>query len=227
MDTERIADKLVKVAKEIIAQDIEVDAVIDDLKDTMSYQFKEEMAKLVADSIGKSWMARVDSDIGGLGVVKYMKGKGFPDYEEIIETLAKEENMDEDKIRDNISERFFEDVFWDDVQFNIDNLSEDISVLGRMGGYWGLPFDIDMVVVNEDFVREKVHEIIDNHPDLDERDIADEFLAKYEIEELASISPEWEKRFKNLDREIEGIIEDMSSTERWIEEIQVNEWHKR
>jgi len=149
--------------KEVI-YDVATDT-IDNLYPTDSYQ-TYEVAEFVADEV-KDFKIYQDTHSYGDNyfIVKNIKGRGFPDYDDVMEKVAKQMNMPVEDVKKQFDRERFDSLFWDDLQFVIDDVKEDeflnldegeFAVVGRSGGYWGLKFSSGMVEFDKKKGREKI-----------------------------------------------------------------------
>lgn len=136
------------------------------------------------------------SNRSGQGIVMNIKGEGFPDYDEIVSKAAAQVGVSEDAVRDFYTPEMHDQIFWDDVNMETDQINETLNqtfswapemiVTGRSGGYWGLPLDSFIAIVNDEkFINWIVSEI--------EKGNMDNFLSKvWEDPEIASDAFVWD-----------------------------------
>jgi len=149
---------------EIIKDTIECMLYSDDLQG----YFGDEGYEILINGLGTQWQVYYSRDYKNPVIVKNIKGRGFPDYDEvIIETVKRlPKGVTKENLEDYVTEEFFNNLFWEDLRFEIENIQSDFPdfvVTGRSGGYWGLDVNIfDAFVLDEKIVGDKINSILDN-----------------------------------------------------------------
>jgi len=149
-----------------IIYDVATDT-IDNLYPTESYE-TYDVIKFVDESL-KDFKAYQDTFRYGDEnyIVKDIKGRGYPDYDDVMQKVAKELNMEVDDVKKQFDSERFDSLFWDDLNFEIENITDDeylnldkdeFAVVGRSGGYWGIKFSSGIVEFNKRKGREKIKE---------------------------------------------------------------------
>jgi len=73
-----------------------------------------------------------------------VKGRGLPDYDDVVNILARRLKVSPEFVENQISRDFFWELFYDSLSFNLDEfdlMAGEIKVYGRSGGYFGLSND--------------------------------------------------------------------------------------
>jgi len=162
--------------------------------DDIDTYLQDEGYDILADILGNRWQAYSSRGFSNPVIVKNIKGRGFPDYDDVIAETVKNlpEGISEENLVDYVTLEFFDELFWQDLQFVIDNLQQDdfpnFVVVGRSGGYWGVEINIfDMFILNDVVVEKMVSNIIDN---FEKMLVAEELRAPFQMwgDPIASIN---------------------------------------
>ncbi len=150
--------------------------------------------EIVINSIPNSeWILYDDS------VVLNVKNKGFPDWEKVLQEVVKDNRFPKDKTVEDLenycTQSFLDELFWDYLNLEIDDLSVDfdyVVVKGRSGGYWGLDvLSYEVLTINSDAVSNIIEDILDNFweyvgdrkiVDEDNDSLDNEYFENYEID---------------------------------------------
>jgi hypothetical protein len=125
--------------------------LISEVKDTLDNDiyYSEELANWFCDEIKgvRDWQLYRDGRESY--IVTNVKGEGFPDYDEVIETASQQAKVDAEQIRDYFNPSMFEEHFRESVQFELENYEHKLEVVGRSGDYWGYEWDSGWVLADE------------------------------------------------------------------------------
>ena len=230
---------------------------LNDNIDTSMYREESDLGEIVADILNrdKIGVKKIEWEYysgrnNKSGIVKNVKGKGFPDWDIVIEKAAKELKVSEEAVRDYCTDEFLDQLFWEDINFQIEN--QDVSdpyyyiVTGRSGGYQGLMYDGDFIEIDEDQLKKEISKFLKNYKydsndfdfsvsssDMDMYGIVfdglfdklDDLYGDNEkkVMEVLKLQDDAKKAFKKTGDYIENSIKDMEEPDRWVEEIVINE----
>lgn len=154
-------------------------------------------------------------------VVVNMKGKGTPDWDDVREKAAEEAGVSLEAVEAYCSDNFLYELWSDDLQHfkeELDVNGVQVYSVGRSGGYLGVEFMGDMLIVDEDklkkaaekFIKEKGADLIKKEEDdIDnEEDIVRVLFAEFTDDRDAL---EWDTIGK-LDSDWKSALKDMAET---------------
>lgn len=226
------------------------DEIVDNLTDNTSGD-ETEIAEALTEVLSGNW--EVYSNRPDLTIVKNVKSKGFPDWDEVFKLAAKKLNVPEDAIRDyGGGDSFWYELHADHVNMETENFetgSYDYTVVGRSGGYHGLVYEDTMVDIDADKIEKVVVSGLKKYKytskdfdgydeeNFDEDDIFetlfDALLEKFQEhfddqdwDELIKPSTEANKIFNSLDKTIDATIKWFETPEPWVDSIVANEYHE-
>jgi len=181
---------------------------------------------------------------------------GYPNFEQVLQDVLKDpefpSNKTEEDLKSYCTSEFLDSLYDDDVSIATDGLDQlynnNVVILGRGGGYWGLKIDTyEDLKLDEDKLKPFIEDVIKNFwtywsleidivdKTVDENDvyraIAD-YLTKHgidwgkteDIEGLFTISSEKEAEFTLFYMDVTAIIKDFESPDRWVKEIIANKY---
>lgn len=177
-------------------------------------------------------------------IVKNVKGKGWPDMDEVIEKAAKKASVSEESIRAYIDDQFLSSGFWDTVESDIDALKtkyKGFTSAGRSGGYWGVPIT-DILEINDkkfkkafaEYLKKEADAIIedlggeDYNPEDLGLDLADDAISEEGIDygNIVQLNKKKEQELKEMEKSIDDVIKDSEKSDRWVDDIISNQWWK-
>jgi hypothetical protein len=141
------------------------------IRDTADYSnyLDETGYEILGDSFGKSWREYYSDDLRERVIVKNIKGRGFPDYEEVIEATVPKlpKGITKENLESYVTIEFFDRLFWDNVQVEVDYIADEFPnfvVVGRSGGYWGMKIDYihDYLLLDEKKIGKMAEDILKN-----------------------------------------------------------------
>ena len=217
---------------------------ISDLIEDFIYRKESEVCKILVKLFGVSdWTTYNDNT--QTYIVKNVKGKGYPDNENIIKQVSKKTDISIDDLSRILNDDFMSDLWIDEVESYDKFLSKkykDYSSLGRSGGYRGVPSEVDMIEVDipalSKFISSKLKDPkiikkLTESSELKATEIADtlsyilldEFDFKKSVE-FIKLSQSWKRDLNNLDKDINGILKDLADTKYWVNLIMSNGYYE-
>ena len=221
-----------------------VDKILKD-RDFLEKWFISEDDKLctefIADSLSDYGLKHYTNycNRDGKSIVKNVKRRGFPNWEEVFESIAEQLQLTKEEVQGAFSDCEIDEYFWNEVQMQCDNLQSeftDFVVVGRMGGYWGLKYDKDYISIDSEKLRKCLYEIKDGFIEfLQGESVQVDVISFSEL--ICYFEEYWENEgcdfgfdycilsekfvevIKSLDETIEYTIKDFESTEYWVENL--------
>jgi uncharacterized membrane protein YheB (UPF0754 family) len=160
--------------------------------------------------------------------VKNVKGKGFPDYDKIVDKLSEKLKKSKEEIKKEISQEKFDTIFWDEVGQEVDD--NNIAVVGRSGGYWGIEFDPDLIEIDKEKYEKEIEKIFNTYRSrslltivetMTENNVEDEIYnlirSKFETD-LSVYEPtkEAKEKIRQMDKIINNIIKEFEKPDMWV-----------
>jgi len=236
------APKFEKMLQKHIAQS--TDDLVYEVSEVLSNSAhdSEDIMEWFADEVKGKRDWQVYRDGREVYIVTNLKGEGIPDYEDVLDTAAKQAKVDVSAIRSYVTPKFFDDLFWDAVRFEIDNAEWSVSVVGRSGGYWGTPWSNDLFEINPKAVKAGLQALAKDQGALTAISNAlDEGTTPENTDDLSNaivsyIEDKWnvpdylqptstaKTTFKSMGDWIDATVKWFASPEKWAEDIVANQW---
>lgn len=217
-----------------------------DLSSPVEFLDEAEREEVAGDLLPKGWTLYYDGS--DAYVVRNVKGRGWPKYDDVVAMAAKKSGVPEDAIRDYFTEDMADELWWDDTAEELKRLGERVGEQvfrpGRSSGYVGFEVPWDLLDADEGKVAASVRKAIKDNAedylraefgrDVDEVQDGDDIIEALangvsdDIEDeagsLVGLSKRWKSLLDSFARGLEKSIADFEKPDRWADTVVANEW---
>lgn len=200
-----------------------------------------EVADAAIDNLDSKLDWQLYRDSGRLLAVVNLKGRGAADYDDIVAAAAKKLGVPEEAVTSYFTERFYTQLWEEDVQILFHEWKGDfrpleLAVVGRSGGYWG--FEIDYSMFDAKGSAKQVAAMIAKGIDLSDYD--EDEIDEYAVTDAANdyieanaddffkfvrFDDKARKAIGEFDRRMAAEVEWWEKPEKWVDSIEANEYY--